>query len=70
MNEYEPWKEQGITELEFWKKRYLEERKLFYALAQVIEPHAEMGNWFIPRVKLELHPMVKELKEFLSEVEQ
>ena len=27
-NEYAPWKELGITELEYWKQRYIESQEM------------------------------------------
>ena len=32
-NEYEPWKEEGITELQYFKRAFLEAAKSYYAEA-------------------------------------
>ena len=36
-NEYEPWKEQGIAELAYWKRLHIEQATLIGAYEPVIE---------------------------------
>lgn len=36
MNQYRPWEDENITEVEYWKKRYLEERSRVNTLEQAL----------------------------------
>lgn len=36
-NEYEPWRAEGITELEYWKRRYSEARQELCSVVEDIE---------------------------------
>lgn len=46
-NQYEPWKELDITELEYFKMRYMEQRKLVHKAAQTLEFYADENTYAV-----------------------
>ena len=42
MNQYEPWIELGMTELEYWKHRYIEAQKELESIKSVIKNRNHM----------------------------
>ena len=50
MSEYKPWVSEGITEVEYWKKRYLEARiEAEAARAEALEEAAKVADGYNER---------------------